>query len=92
VAALSEPTHQLGDAAAEDTALMRRLAGAVNQILNGSREGHENDRVGFVLMVFPFAATGARCNYVSNAVRSDVLALLRDQVRRFEEKEKKEGQ
>ena len=86
-----EPTHQLGDATAEDTALMRRLARAVNKILNGSHENHENDRIGFVVMVFPFRATDARCNYVSNAMRSDVLALLREQVRRFEETEK-EGQ
>ena len=83
--------HALGTAPAEDPTLMRMLARAVNKILNGSPVSRENDEIGFVMLVFPFRSIDGRCNYVSNAMRSDVLALLREQVRRFEKTEK-EGQ
>jgi len=41
-------------------------------------------KIGFVLMVFPFFDQPGRCNYISNANRTDVKVLLREQLSRFE--------
>jgi hypothetical protein len=36
-------------------------------------------------MVFPFDDKSGRCNYISNAERPDVVRLLKEQLRHFEE-------
>jgi hypothetical protein len=41
--------------------------------------------VGFVLLVFPFDATGnCRCNYISNGNRADIIAMFKEQIAYFE--------
>ena len=87
---LRHETHELGDAPADDPQLMRMIARAVNKLVNGRPLQSDADRYGFVVMVFPFDGIDGRSNYVSNAYRSDVIALMREQVRRFEQDQ--EGQ
>jgi hypothetical protein len=55
----------------------------IDELFNG--EGHARRRkVGFVLMVFPFGEGPCRANYISNAAPADVVALLKEQLARFE--------
>ena len=80
--------HTLGDAPIEDAyrEKMNELAHLVDRFFNGSRTGKDR-QVGFVLMVFDFESTktdASRCNYISNANRSDVVKLLKEQIKRFE--------
>lgn len=60
---------------------MRGLAEHLNGIINA--HGSNRD-FGFILMVFEFGGEDARCNYISNACRDDVITLLKDQLERFE--------
>jgi hypothetical protein len=80
-------THQLGDAPIEPeyAQTMQHIAHALDVAFNGNT--HVRDRTtGFVLLVFPFNSKDGRCNYVSNgADRADVLKLLKEQAKRFEE-------
>lgn len=65
---------------------MNELAVILDDFLNHNAKGLDR-KVGFCLMVFPFGPSpGERCNYISNAVRSDMIALLRDQLRRLEKR------
>lgn len=62
--------------------IMRAMAKAMDQALNGSNGKKEN---GFVILIFPFdAPEGARVNYVSNADRRDIVAALKEITARFE--------
>jgi len=72
----------LGDAPIEPGYVrqMQDIARALDGVFNSGGER----RTGFLLMVFPYGETG-RCNYISNgADRNDVMALLREQLARFE--------
>lgn len=62
--------------------IMRGMAKAMDQALNGSNGKKEN---GFVILIFPFdGPDGARVNYVSNADRRDIVAALKEITARFE--------
>jgi hypothetical protein len=79
-------THQLGDAPIEDgyRQAMMAIAQGLNEIFNGEAKGNDR-KVGFVLLVFPFGEGQGRCNYISNgADRKDIVAMMKEQVKRFE--------
>jgi hypothetical protein len=84
---------KLGDAEISDEyrEKMNALAQALDAVFNGDRRG--KDRLtGFVLLVFPFGAQGGRCNYISNgADRRDVVAFMKEQIKRFEGQPEMEG-
>jgi hypothetical protein len=69
--------------------VMKDLAAAVDEILNGGQPHKKN---GFCLMVFPFQGFDGRCNYISNAQRKDVITLLKEQIARFEGQPEIRGQ
>jgi hypothetical protein len=84
---VSTEEHQLGDAPIEDEYVekMKAVAHGLDEIFNGDRTGDDRG-TGFVLLVFPFGSKDGRCNYISNgADRGDVVKLLREQLKRFEE-------
>jgi hypothetical protein len=61
--------------------LMQTIAKSLDEILN--KPGEKKN--GFVLFLFPFdGPEGARCNYVSNADRKDIIILMREMLARFE--------
>ena len=66
----------------EFRAKMNTLAGAVDEFFNGKAK-RDKRKVGFILLVFPFGHKG-RCNYISNAERTDVVTLLKEQLAYFE--------
>ena len=74
--------HTLGSAPIEPALheKMTALAHGVDQILNGNAPAAKT--VGFVLLAFNFGERG-RCNYISNADRADVVALLTEQLAYF---------
>jgi hypothetical protein len=79
-------THQLGDAPIEDgyRQAMMAIAQGLDEIFNGEAKGNDR-KVGFVLLVFPFGEGEGRCNYISNgADRKDIVAMMKEQVKRFE--------
>jgi hypothetical protein len=80
----SAPRERLGDKPIEPEyiELMNQTASALDELFNGELK-HPNKTTGFVLMVFKFGE-GGRCNYVSNAARTDVITLLKEQLARFE--------
>ncbi len=62
--------------------ILRAMAKALDTALNG--DAHQKDN-GFVLLVFPFdGPEGARVNYVSNADRRDMIAVLKEITARLE--------
>jgi hypothetical protein len=75
--------HGLGDAPIEPEyeQKMNELAMFIDTYFNGSQH---NKKVGFCLMVFPFEGFEGRANYISNAQRSDIVTLLKEQIKRFE--------
>jgi hypothetical protein len=79
-------TERLGDAPIEPQyrATMNAIARALDETFNGDAKG--NDRqTGFVLFVFPFGDHEGRANYISNgADRRDIIALMKEQIARFE--------
>jgi hypothetical protein len=78
--------HTLGDAPIEDAyrEQMNALAGAIDKLFNGDRKGPDR-KVGFVLLVFEYGDKSGRCNYISNgADRADIVALFKEQIKRFE--------
>lgn len=83
--------HGLGDAPIEDAyrEKMNRLARMLDQFFNEDAKGADR-KTGFVLMVFPFGE-GGRANYISNTNRADVVATLKEQIRRFEGQPEIEG-
>jgi hypothetical protein len=63
---------------------MKALGQVLDQTFNGKAGGPDR-KIGFVLMVFPFDAHNGRCNYLSNgADRSDIIALMKEMIARFE--------
>ena len=79
-------SERLGDAPIEEAyrKTMQHIAGELDAFFNGVAQGAAR-RTGFVLLVFPFGAHDGRCNYISNgADRRDVIALLKEQLARFE--------
>lgn len=78
---------ELGDAPIESEHIgaMNHLARMLDKVFNGTAQGSDR-KTGFVLLVFPFGEKEGRCNYISNgADRRDVLKLLQEQAKRFEE-------
>jgi len=78
---------ELGDAPIEAaySRMMNQVAHLLDEAFNGDKHGDERS-TGFVLLVFPFGSKDGRCNYISNgADRGDVLKLLKEQAKRFEE-------
>ena len=62
---------------------MEAIAESLDQLLNGPLPVRST---GFVLLVFPYGDKSGRCNYISNgANRDDIVALMREQIRYFEE-------
>lgn len=79
-------THELGDGPIEDQyrAMMTAMAAALDEMFNGDVKGPAR-KTGFVLLVFPFGESEGRCNYVSNgADRKDIVAMMKEQIKRFE--------
>jgi hypothetical protein len=62
---------------------MNTLASALDEWFNGDAKGHDR-KVGFCVLTFEFGNTPGRCNYISNAARPDVVALLKEQLARFD--------
>jgi hypothetical protein len=86
-------TERLGDAPIEEKyrAQMNALARTLDEVFNGEDANphllHKEDKrkVGFVLLVFPYNDHEGRCNYISNgADRRDIVALFKEQIKRFE--------
>lgn len=77
--------NSLGDGPVEQEYIekMRTVARGIDHHFNGTLLGKRS--IGFILMVFPFDKPEGRCNYMSNAQRAEVLQLLKEQVKRFEE-------
>lgn len=61
---------------------MNSMAQYLDRFFNGPDPGPDR-KTGFVLLTFAFGDQG-RCNYISNAVRDDVVVLLKEQLARFE--------
>jgi len=78
-------TERLGDEPIEPKhhKMMNALAHALDEVFNGSKKGADRT-TGFCLMVFDFGVGTSRANYISNAERKDVIALLKEQLKRFE--------
>lgn len=85
-------TERLGDAPIEPhlQEQMNAIAHGLDEILNGDLKGKAR-KVGFCLMVFPFAGFDGRANYISNATRADVILLLKEQLARFQGQPEMEG-
>ncbi len=62
---------------------MNGLAEALDELFNGERCRPEDRKTGFFLTVFPFGEPG-RFNYISNADKIDVRAMLKDIIARIE--------
>jgi hypothetical protein len=67
---------------------MQRIARRLDSIFNGNKRGSERG-YGFVLMVFPFHGAIGNCNYISNGQRAQMIELLKEQLKRFEDQERK---
>lgn len=82
---MSKQPERLGDGpiTVEYREEMNQLARFLDQRFNGDKAGPSRE-VGFILMVFPFGDDQNRCNYISNASRSDVVVMLKEQIKRFE--------
>jgi len=80
----------LGDAPIEPRFVrqMNTFADVLDDLFNEGLTGKAR-KVGFCLMVFPFEGFNGRANYVSNAKRSDVVKLLKEQIARFEAQDAK---
>src|SRR5215203_140578 len=78
--------HTLGDKPIEPAFIeqMNRVAKVLDVAFNAGATGKAR-KVGFVLLVFPFNEAGGRANYISNgAGRSDIVAMFKEQIKRFE--------
>jgi hypothetical protein len=68
---------------------MNRLAALIDQFFNGEAKGHDR-KVAFVLLVADFG-DAKRCNYISNADRSDCVAMMREVTARFQGQPQSKG-
>jgi hypothetical protein len=82
---MNEHNHQIGDGPIDPAyrEKMNQLARMLDGFFNGPVGGTK--LTGFVLMIFPFGDDSGRCNYISNAERPDVVRMLKEQLRHFEE-------
>jgi hypothetical protein len=81
-----ERAEKLGDQPIEDEyhAMMRSVARAIDELLNGPNPQVGEKENGFVLLVFKFGDRG-RCNFISNgANREDITVLFKEMIARFE--------
>ena len=70
---------------------MNQIARSLDTAFNGDKRGKDRT-TGFVLLMFPFnTSVGARTNYISNAVRTDIVVALKEIVARFEGQPEIEG-
>ena len=79
-------SNRLGDGPIEDRyrGMMKAVGAGLDKIFNGEATGRAR-QTGFILLVFPFGEHEGRCNYISNgADRQDVVALMKEQIARFE--------
>ena len=85
--------QQLGDGPIEEKYYkkMNALACFLDDFFNGEDAGTLASETGFLLIVFPFEETEGKANYISNAKRSDIMVLLKEQLARFEGQPVKEG-
>lgn len=77
---------ELGDEPIEQTYIeqMNLIARTLDKLFNGNAKGKDR-KIGFILMVFPYGNSDGRCNYISNgADRKDVVAMMKEQIKRFE--------
>lgn len=81
--------QEIGDAPIETRfkKVMQAIAQSLDQVLNNDMQLGGKRTTGFVLMVFPFDDFDGRCNYISSADRKDMIKVLREQLRRFEEQD-----
>lgn len=80
-----KPEERLGDGPVEVQYLdqMKQVSQVIDLIFNDPDE--KDKKTGFVLMVFPFGDSRSRVNFMSNgADRSDVVALMKEVIARFE--------
>lgn len=87
------PSHNIGDQPIEPAyrEMMAELAQAIDRFFNGSLKGDQR-KTGFMLLVFPFGESGkGRANYISNADKVDMVALLKEQIARLEGRIAAEG-
>ncbi len=79
----SRVSHTIGDAPIEPQYAdqMKTLARLIDNYLNGDGGEKKN---GFIIMMFPLRGHDGRTNYISNAVRADVVIMLKEQIKRFE--------
>lgn len=77
--------HAIGDAPIEDRFYeqMNAIANALDDIFNPDWRSRGR-ATGFVLLVFPFNEHKGRANYISNADRKDMVAMLKEQLAYFE--------
>jgi hypothetical protein len=69
----------------ETVGVMKALAEAVDEALNGQRSVVKQPRWGFALLVFPFGDPGQdRMNYIGNGQRDDVLVAIKELAARWE--------
>lgn len=77
--------EKIGDAPIQEETrdFMNRLAESIDMGLNGADTLKKDKEWGFLVLVFPFGKDG-RANYISNARREEVIALMKEQIARFE--------
>jgi hypothetical protein len=65
---------------------VRQVANEIAGILDRAMNPSGNKTWGFALMIFPFGQPDGehRCNYISNADRSDMLATMKEFIARAE--------
>jgi hypothetical protein len=85
--------ERLGDAPIEEEYrhLMNTMMKALDEAFNPGLRGKDR-KVGIIMLMFPFNSHEGRCNYISNgADRKDVVAMLKEQIKRFEGQPDMEG-
>jgi hypothetical protein len=91
---MSEQPERLGDAPIEEKYVnqMKTVALVLDELFNPETFAPHargidpaERKVGFVLLVFSYGDEEGRANYISNgADRRDIIALFREQIKRFE--------
>lgn len=87
-----KPDHTLGDAPIERRFhdMMNAVAQTLDRLFNGAARGKDR-KTGFILICFAFDDDSGRTNYISNADRAGVVAMLKHQIKRFEGQPDVEG-
>lgn len=70
--------------------MMNALAQGLDKVFNGDAKGKDR-KTGFILICFSFDDDAGRTNYISNADRDSVVAMLKHQIARFEGQPDVEG-